>query len=78
VFHWLPLELRDEIVAERLCGPAGKKQFNAELTGQPMVVPLSIALLIGDLRRLARAIARRSKVDELGFEFSTMFSSVCC
>jgi hypothetical protein len=74
VFFWLPQDFRDEIVAERLCDPTGKKLYNAELTTQPSAVPLSIALLIGDLGKLAKAVAKRSKSDEFGFEKNVSIS----
>jgi hypothetical protein len=68
VLYWLLQDLPNQIVSERLCDPPGKKLFDAELTGRPSAVPLSIALLIGALGRLACAVAPQTKTDELVFE----------
>jgi hypothetical protein len=68
VLYWLPQDLPNRIVSERLCDPPGKKLFDAELIGRPSAVPLAIALIIGDLGRLGCAVARQTKTDELVFK----------
>ena len=74
-FHF-PMEFRDKIVMEAMADPLGQKLLNGELSKKPPSVPLSFALLIGDLKRMTIAIAgkKAEACDEYGFQDKVSYS----
>ena len=76
LFFHIPLELRDKLVMEAMADPLGTKLLNNNLSKQPTIFPLGIALLIGDLGRMTAAISRTKakSCDEFGFEDNVSYS----
>jgi hypothetical protein len=76
--RYLPDELADELVAEAVLEPSGLKPLNPVLAQLPAYVPLTVTLLIRNLKKLAQVIDHgktKSVTDEFGFlpKFSTNF-----